>query len=352
MLTRLVNISDALRNLMLGHAPLSDTFQKHYLSRFICVDLMAVHRDLEPQQALVSKATSHGHSRDARRPADLDEEGKQALKSHPKLVRLRREMEEFPERTEERREAYRKLQSAENKLYLEAKQKFRSEWADKQAAIDIEAQVQGQAFVQPASSTNNDAQLMRPEQQRIVEALTAPLVNDLEAQHVRRANAVVALLQYCKVEELHTTKVMPAVPVPPELEQPGGIDTEALKRSVLLSKTGEDYHRCFICIGKAIRLSQDNGPLPDDDLSPDNVLLARYCRNYANARNVRKHFEVEHLNPIGDHQASHCPICDVDLRNKAHLQSHAAVVHGINTAKRETFRNSNLGRQFEQDGLI
>lgn len=75
-------------------------------------------------------------------------------------------------------------------------------------------------------------------------------------------------------------------------------------------------------------------------------MLARYCRNYATARNVRRHFEMEHLNAVGNYQASHCPLCDVDLRNKSHLQNPAAVVHGINTAKRQTFRNSGIN-QFE-----
>ncbi|KAI1420208.1 hypothetical protein F5Y12DRAFT_773975, partial [Xylaria sp. FL1777] len=48
----IVNISTALRNLVMGHAPNSDTFQRHYLNRMVCADLWAIHRDLEPQQEL------------------------------------------------------------------------------------------------------------------------------------------------------------------------------------------------------------------------------------------------------------------------------------------------------------
>ncbi|KAI0153090.1 hypothetical protein GGR57DRAFT_155675 [Xylariaceae sp. FL1272] len=36
---RSVDINEALRNLVMDHAPNSDTFQKHYLNRNVCADL-------------------------------------------------------------------------------------------------------------------------------------------------------------------------------------------------------------------------------------------------------------------------------------------------------------------------
>ncbi|KAH8788175.1 hypothetical protein F5883DRAFT_635073 [Diaporthe sp. PMI_573] len=62
------NISDVVRNLVLNHAPSSGTFQGHYLNRNVGIDVQALHRGIEAQQSLIQQDTSHGHSRDARRP--------------------------------------------------------------------------------------------------------------------------------------------------------------------------------------------------------------------------------------------------------------------------------------------
>lgn len=45
----LVNVSDALRNLVMDHALNSDTFQKHYLNRNVCMDIWAIARGGELQ---------------------------------------------------------------------------------------------------------------------------------------------------------------------------------------------------------------------------------------------------------------------------------------------------------------
>lgn len=84
-----VNVSEALRNLVLDHAPNSDTFQKHYLNRNVCVDLWVIHRGDEPQQALIEQATSHGHSRSDRQPANLTAEQSESLNSHPSILALK-----------------------------------------------------------------------------------------------------------------------------------------------------------------------------------------------------------------------------------------------------------------------
>lgn len=91
----------------------------------------------------------------------------------------------------------------------------------------MQLQMQGQEFMQPVSAEHH-SQRSRPmstAQRKVIEALKVPLINDLKAQHVRRANAVVALMQYCAVEEPITTKVMEAKPPPsmPEVKESGGI---------------------------------------------------------------------------------------------------------------------------------
>jgi hypothetical protein len=55
----------------MDHAPNSDTFRRHYLNRHVCADLWAIHRDRNPQKALLRQATSHGGSRDSRRSFTL-----------------------------------------------------------------------------------------------------------------------------------------------------------------------------------------------------------------------------------------------------------------------------------------
>lgn len=62
MLVVAATISEALRNLIMDHAPNSDTFQKHYLNRNVVVDLWAIHKGHVPQQELLHQAASHGLS--------------------------------------------------------------------------------------------------------------------------------------------------------------------------------------------------------------------------------------------------------------------------------------------------
>ncbi|KAI0971915.1 hypothetical protein F4678DRAFT_460743 [Xylaria arbuscula] len=83
-----VNISSALRNLVLDHALSSDTFQKHYLNWNVCAGLSVVHRKLNPQDALIRQATSHGGSRDSRRVFQLTDAQPEALKQNKEYVRL------------------------------------------------------------------------------------------------------------------------------------------------------------------------------------------------------------------------------------------------------------------------
>lgn len=80
-----VNVSDALRNLVMDHAPNSDTFQRHYLNRHISLDLWAIHRSTKPQKQLIEQATSHGHSRSSRRPVNLTPEQSGQAKARSKL---------------------------------------------------------------------------------------------------------------------------------------------------------------------------------------------------------------------------------------------------------------------------
>ncbi|KAI1026496.1 hypothetical protein LB504_013130 [Fusarium proliferatum] len=81
------NISDGLRNLLLQHAN-SNTFRKHYLSRVVSVDTMAVVRRTEQQNALMRQACSIGYSASTRRPTHLTAEQSAAVDGDPEIQKL------------------------------------------------------------------------------------------------------------------------------------------------------------------------------------------------------------------------------------------------------------------------
>lgn len=98
-----VTISSDLRNLTLDHSFGGDTFQKHYLSRFVRADLWAIHRNLQPQNELLKQVASHGSSTDARQPISLTRNDLEQLKSDPMYVRLTDKLFKLRKGTPERR---------------------------------------------------------------------------------------------------------------------------------------------------------------------------------------------------------------------------------------------------------
>lgn len=67
------NVSDAMQNLMMGHASIN-TFLKHYLSRRVTVDTQAVVRRTQPQDTMMRAACNMSRSIDHRRPQRLTPE--------------------------------------------------------------------------------------------------------------------------------------------------------------------------------------------------------------------------------------------------------------------------------------
>src|SRR4051812_7164547 len=72
---------------MLDHAN-SNPFQRHYLGRQLAVDPYALIRRLEPQNALVQKSCSIGHSISKRRPVNLTIDQAASVNSHPGIKKL------------------------------------------------------------------------------------------------------------------------------------------------------------------------------------------------------------------------------------------------------------------------
>ncbi len=308
---RPVNVSEALRNLILDHAPNSDTFQKHYLSRNVCVDLWAIHMGREPQHRLVQESTSHGSSRSRRRPVYLTPEQSESINGHPRVERLRQSLTKIPRRSPQHSKVRLELQAAKRRVRNHIHENVRRTWTQSQAVEDIERQIQGLDFVRPLANAR-PSRLMSVCQERLVEALTAPLICDLATQRQRRTEAIKAIVAYCAVEEPVVTKVtearQPAVPVELLEEEV----KEQMRQSVIMSADGERPLRCFICVGKALFLP------------PDDANITTLCRTYYGCSEVTRHFRSQHLSRLGEDDRTQCPICPgVILIHKKHLKRHA-----------------------------
>ena len=322
-----VDVSNALRNLVLDHAPNSDTFQKHYLNRNVCADLWAIHRAKNPQQAVIQQATSHGGSRDSRRVFALSDHHIADVKQDPEYARLTQLLDSrtLPYRsaqrkgiTKQRKALYKKLKAKKLKQVIE-------EWNRRKDHQDIERQARGESF-DDEPSTHVSAPPMSAVQTRMFNALMAPLVNDLEAQFQRRTKAILALMEYCYEEEPLHTKVLDAArksapprPAPSPMKSVED-DMDDYKRSTLAKVMGaRKIRRCFLCVVKACLLGHDHTRF--DEL----------CHECYDAGSLARHFISTHLDSLREDQKFECPLCLKKLIHKNHLRVHADAIHGINT---------------------
>lgn len=319
-------ISDSLRNLIMGHTPGSDTFQRHYLNRNVCADLWAIHRAQQPQTELLKQATSHGASKNADRPISLTPEQLESVKSNPLYVQISDTLRGIPKGAKGRRELANRRKQILARLRTKKLNEVREEWDQTQAVEDIEQQAQGKGFT-PASKIRASALIpIHPLQQAMLDALNAPLISDLQAQYQRRTNAIKALMAYCVVEERQSTKVLEArrPPPPPERKLQDPLQRARQLRSSVLGPVGK-VNRCFFCVAKALTMP------------PVDPNIHELTRNFSGHPSLSRHFISHHLNQedLVDKQIL-CPICvpKVVLYDKMHLQSHAQVVHGIKTSKR------------------
>ncbi|KAI8954520.1 C2H2 finger domain protein [Xylaria longipes] len=345
-----VNISDALRNLIMDHAPQSDTFQKHYLNRNVVADLWAIHRNHQPQQALLEQATSHGHSKNSRRPVALTQAQMRAVlegsaKYHQLTTRLA-SLGWGPKFRDQRREITLERDRLRKKLCNDEIKRVREAWARTQFADDIERQIRGESFTHESAGPNRDMRPMGPAQQRMFDALTTPLPDDIDAIGIRRTNAIEALIAYCTVEE-PSINHMCRVKRKPEPEPQGSrtrtrhvqdvqdvqepesrgkqVDKEQLWRSTFVSTMGKrKVRKCFVCVAKALTLE------------PNNPNFEALCRDFSTPSAAANHFLRIHANSLDEQDTSNCPICQVPLDDKMHLLNHAEGVHGLKTEKRYT----------------
>ncbi|KAI1839538.1 hypothetical protein JX266_014251 [Neoarthrinium moseri] len=254
------SISEALRNLALGHAN-SDPFQKHYLGREVCADVWAVVRGEKQQQALLKQACSVGHSISKRRPVDLTPEQAASVNTHPWIRKLTADLRKLQQGSEEYRQGLLKIRSAKQSLRRALMRRIREKWTNAQAVDDIERQLQGRGFAEAIVIGKSNPQ--QPAQRRLMKAVLTPASNSLEGQCRRRNNAIDAIVDYCTVMEgqgAHQVTRQPAVT---------SVDstTKSIDRSqksflmqafmsVFRMKGKERPRRCFMCVGAALNIPE------------------------------------------------------------------------------------------------
>ncbi len=121
------DISDALRNLCLGHAN-SVPFQRHYLAREICADTFAIVLGEAPQQALITQSCSIAHSISKRRPIRLTPEQVASIDTDPRITDMKRKLRNMPLRSKKRTTASRNLRKAKQRMKNALRMKIREEW--------------------------------------------------------------------------------------------------------------------------------------------------------------------------------------------------------------------------------
>ena len=311
------DISEALRNLAMGHAN-STPFQRHYLGREIGADTWAILRRQKPQQALIMQACSVGHSISKRRPTDLTPEQLVSVNNDALIKRLERDLRRHRQGSKKYMELRRELRNEKQRLKRQLKQKVRDEWTAEQAVDDIERQLRGVGFAKGAANATVSPQ--RPAQKRLMEALTAPLGNTLEGQYRRRDNAISAIMAYCVVEEGQTIRRhTPSVESRSTFisEPPVRSPQHMALMSVFVKNEKERPRRCFICVGKALTLA------------PDDVAVEGLARQFYTPGDLNKHFRRSHLSNMQMDEKIECPACSIPLEHKQHLLTHAQIVHGI-----------------------
>ncbi|KAI0448570.1 C2H2 finger domain protein [Xylaria acuta] len=332
-----INISDALRNLIMDHAPGSDTFQKHYLNRNVVADLWAIHRNEQPQHALLQQATSHGHSKETRRPIDLTPAQKRAaIDENPEYQRLTQAQKSLPlgaRYTEQRKALGLARATLRTSLRNKELKRVRAEWGEAQSVDDIERQIQGVDFSTLPACQPRSSPPMGPLHQQMFDAITKPLDGDLEAHAQRRTNAINALVAYCEVQEAPVNKLIDSQRPSSRTETQGRgkgkcqdrseSQTEDLKRLVSAQDMGggKMVRKCFICVAKALTM------LPTEPLSDS------LCTDFSSRASLGRHFTNVHLQQVGEDDETACPLCEVVLEHKMHLQNHAESVHGVKTEK-------------------
>lgn len=293
--------------------------QRHYLGREIDKDLFSILRGIKSQHALVKQSCSVGHSISKRRPVDLTPEQSASVNTHPLIRRLTLKLWTLRKGSRECIEAHQTRRREKQRLRRELKQQIRDNWTAEQAVDDIERQLDGLGFAEPAPDTSCRPQ--RPAQKRLMEVLKAPAATDLEGQYQRRDAAIDAITLYCTVQEGPTLPQRSSASTKRLRGSPGSDPPlksllQAAVMSLFVKDERERPRRCFVCVGAAL------------SLPPDDPRIEELTHEFYTPGDLSKHFRRRHLSTLQANDSSECRVCDMTLEHKMHLQNHAHLVHG------------------------
>jgi len=309
------NVSEAMQNLMMGHASIS-TFLKHYLSRRVTVDTQAVVRGIQPQAALMRAACTMSRSIDRRRPRHLTQEQSASIDEDPFIRSLLHRREQLKRKLPNaaRQSKYKalvsKISQERQRRRLALLTEIKERWEFEQPVRDVEQQLAG---LEPKDDLELVHDIMLPAQGELAESVLSKPGTNIEEEMDRRNRAIRAVTLYCGVEEGGMNQIQTrgrrmnaASPVKSQLNYQEEA-LEAAKVSVYKEKRPKV---CFLCLG--------NEALP----------LAERIRPFSTSGDLSKHFGRKHLRHVGSGKDLSCNLCEVPLANKMHLQRHAITVHG------------------------
>lgn len=174
-----------------------------------------------------------------------------------------------------------------------------------------------------ATGNSRPSRPYHPAQQRMLNALTATLVNNTDTQINRNLDTLAANRAYYKLKKPRKTKIQQRQALASSLSKQDDTATsqQVLKEihdSTLVHKVGKVL-RCYIYVAKA------------EALGVDNPNYNEYCKKFNTTHTLARHFITAHLDAYKEDDAFEYPVCEVTLVNKKHLQNHTQVMHSINT---------------------
>ncbi|KAF1809568.1 C2H2 finger domain protein [Eremomyces bilateralis CBS 781.70] len=319
------NVSEALQNLMMQHGD-PRTFLKHYLHRRVTVDAAAIVRRVQPQDAVMQAACNMSRWIDPNRPWGLTAEQADSVNQTPLIRSLLQDRDRLKRRYSPKHIKY----IEHNKRIISEKQRLRAslladiqEKYEKEGPVRaIEQQLSGVKISQKPIVASYFTTKTLPEQKRLIEALIlAPPGNTLEEEFRRRNEAIIAVTEYCKIEEGDTPKSqtrprgqMKRLSIKNEDEDRSAAPVKLIEKEIeaaMLSVFKDKRPTiCFLCLG--------NVALP----------LAIRVYSFSTSSDLGKHFRRKHLSNITDGERIDCRVCKMSLSCKMHLQSHAKKIHG------------------------
>ncbi|KXH36374.1 C2H2 finger domain-containing protein [Colletotrichum salicis] len=262
-----------------------------------------------------------GHSISEHRPTGLTTEQSTSVAMHPTIRELTKALRELPQGSKQYNQVKRARRNEKQRHRRELKQRLRDEWTDKQATDDIERQIHGIGFDNPA--TDNTCRPQGTAQRHLMKKLTAPIVTTLEGQYRRRDEAIEAVSTYYLVQEGCTMpwsrprSTTEATVYCSASNPPKGGQLDLAIRSIFITNDKERPKRCFIYIGQALDLTSD-----------DKGRLDELTHKFYTSNNLTKHFRKKHLSKVADGDRTECKVYRLPLDHKMHLQNHAMRIHG------------------------